>query len=316
MTLLLGILGLILLIFGAELLVRGASRLALGFGIAPLVVGLTVVAFGTSAPELAVSVRTSLAGDGSIALGNALGSNLFNILAIMGLAAIISPQAVDSKIIRTDVPLMIAAAGLVWLFAWGGTIAFWEAAVLAGLLVVYTGWTVWAARKEPSEASLDEVVVSSRFDRILGSVPAQVVALVVGLGLLVLGSGLLVDSAIIVARYFGLSEVVIGLTIVAAGTSLPELATTIVAAFRGEREIAVGNVVGSNIFNALGVVGLAGLAAGNIAVPDSVLALDLPLMVGVSVLVLPIIYTDSQVSRVEGALLLSGLVGYWWWLLH
>jgi cation:H+ antiporter len=315
MSIALGLLGLIILVVGADLLVRGASRLALGFGIAPLVVGLTVVAFGTSAPELAVSVRTSLAGDSAMALGNAIGSNMFNILAIMGIAAIISPQAVDSKLIRTDVPIMIACAAVVWLVAWSGEIARWEAAILTVLLVIYTGWTVWKARSEPTEIHLEEVVITSKLDRILGSKVAQIAAMAVGLGFLVLGSDLLVDAAVLIARFFGLSEVVIGLTIVAAGTSMPELATTVVAAVRGEREIAVGNVVGSNIFNALGVVGLAGVAGGAIAVPQTVLSVDIPLMFGVSVLVLPIIYTDSRVSRFEGATLLAGLVAYWTWLL-
>lgn len=315
MTLILGIFGLLLLVAGADLLVRGASRLAVGFGVAPLVVGLTVVAFGTSAPEMAVSVRTAAAGEGALALGNALGSNVFNILAILGVAAIVSAQAVDSKLIRTDVPLMIAAAGLVWLFALDGAIALWEGAILFGLLVIYTGWTVVMAKKENVEVSLDEIAISSDPQSFFGSKPAQLGAIAVGLVMLVFGADLLVDAAVSIARKFGVAEVVIGLTIVAAGTSLPELATTVVAAFRGEREIAVGNVVGSNIFNALGVVGLAGLVGSPIEVPAQMLSVDLPVVFGVSVLVLPIIYTGSRVSRLEGLVLVAGLVGYWGWLL-
>lgn len=313
MTIALGILGLILLIVGAELLVRGASQLAISWGVAPLVVGLTVVAFGTSSPELAVSIRTSLEGDGALAIGNALGSNVFNILAILGLAAVISPQMVESKLIKLDVPLMIAAAGLVWIFAADGTLAVWEGAILASLIVAYTVWTVLSAKKDP--ATVDEADLPGEPEGMFGKRWVQVVAMVVGFGLLLGGAELLVAAAVEIARMFGMPEVVIGLTIVAAGTSLPELATTVVAAFRGAREIAVGNVVGSNIFNALGVTGLASITAGGIVVPETVLAVDLPVMFVVSLCVLPVIYTGSKVSRLEGAALLAGLVAYWGYLL-
>jgi cation:H+ antiporter len=313
MTILLGLVGLLLLIAGAELLVRGASHLAIGWGVPPLVVGLTVVAFGTSSPELAVSIRTAAVGDGAIALGNALGSNAFNILAILGMAAIISPQAVDSKLIKLDVPIMIAAAAAVWAFAYDGRLVLWEGVILLSALIIYTGWTVWMARKHPADVPVEDLPIVP--DGPMSKRWLQIVAMVVGFGLLLLGSELMVSAAVAIARIVGLPEVVIGLTIVAAGTSLPELATTVVAAFRGAREIAVGNVVGSNIFNALGVTGVASIAGGSIDVPTSLLAVDLPVIMLVSVLVLPIIYTDNEVSRAEGAVLVAGLVGYWMYLL-
>lgn len=311
-TILLLIAGLALLIIGAEILVRGASRLAAAFGISPLVIGLTVVAFGTSSPELAVSVQSALAGQADIALGNVVGSNIFNILFILGISALIIPLVVAQQLVRLDVPIMIGVSVLVYLFGLNGQISRLEGLLLFAGIVAYTGFLIRQSRKETKE--VQEEYAQEFGDgkpRGAGQYLLNLVLVVAGLALLVLGARWLVDSAVSLAQALGLSELIIGLTIVAAGTSMPEVATSIVAAIRGERDIAVGNVVGSNIFNLLAVLGLTSLVAPDgVPVPAAALAFDLPVMTAVAVACLPVFFTGFRIARWEGALFLGYYAAY------
>jgi cation:H+ antiporter len=305
-------LGLVALVAGAELLVRGASKLSLSFGISPLVVGLTVVAFGTSAPEMAVSVQSALAGQVDIAIGNVVGSNIFNVLLILGASALITPLIVNQQLIRQEVPVMIAVSLLAWALAADGGIGRWDGVLLFSLVIAYTVLLIRQSRRETQavRAEYDEAFAAPRsgWDAHWG---VQVALILGGLALLVLGSRWLVEAAIAFAQYLGVSELVIGLTIVAAGTSLPEVATSILAAIRGERDIAVGNVVGSNIFNILAVLGLsATVAPASLTVSPAVLAFDIPVMVAIAIACLPIFFTGNLIARWEGFLFLAYYAAY------
>jgi cation:H+ antiporter len=306
------LLGLLLLLAGAELLVRGSSRLALRFGISPLVIGLTVVAFGTSAPELAVSVQSALAGQSGIAVGNIVGSNIFNVLMVLGLSALITPLVVSLQLVRLDVPLMIGASLLFWIMALDGRIGLLDGLLLTSGIVVYTVFAILQSRKESASVQVEyaqELGESENTWTVKLSVP--IAFIVGGLLLLVLGAHWLVESAAAIARTLGVSEVIIGLTIVAAGTSLPELATSVVAAFRGERDIAVGNVIGSCVFNLLAIAGIAALVApGGLEVATSMLRFDIPVMVVVALACLPIFATGHLIARWEGALFLGYYLAY------
>lgn len=313
MTVALFVLGLIALVAGAQLLVRGSSRLALSFGISPLVVGLTVVAFGTSAPELAVSVRSAWGGQVDIALGNVVGSNIFNVLFILGLSALIAPLVVAPQLIRQEVPIMLGASLLLFLLALDGGISRADGALLFALVIAYTVFLIRQSRRE-TRATQDEYAqefgarATATWDRHWG---VQVALILAGLALLVLGANWLVDAAVAFARMLGLSEMVIGLTIVAAGTSLPEVATSVVATVRGERDIAVGNVIGSNAFNILAVLGLSGLVAPQaLTVAPALLSFDLPVMIAVAVACLPIFFTGHTIARWEGVLFLFYYAAY------
>ncbi|MAL98096.1 MAG: sodium:calcium antiporter [Alteromonadaceae bacterium] len=305
-------LGLVLLVAGAEVLVRGATRLAAAFGISPLVVGLTVVAFGTSAPEMAVSVQSSLSGTGDIALGNVVGSNIFNVLAILGLSALVVPMLVSRQLIRQDVPVMVAASVLAFALAFDGTLGRIDGLVLFAGVIAYTAFLIVSSRRQ-------QKLANDEFAREYGPAEApqsdswlkNALFVAAGLVLLVVGSDLLVSGAVVLARALGLSELVIGLTIIAASTSLPEVATSVTAALKGERDIAVGNVVGSNIFNLLAVLGLASLVAPEgLAVPASALAFDFPVMLAVAIACLPIFFSGYVVNRWEGLLFLGYYVAY------
>ncbi|GIK26525.1 MAG: sodium:calcium antiporter [Betaproteobacteria bacterium] len=318
MTIAMFVFGLAMLVAGAQLLVRGASKLALSFGISPLVVGLTVVAFGTSAPEMAVSVRSSWGGQVDIALGNVVGSNIFNVLFILGLSALVAPLLVAPQLIRQEVPLMIGASLLVFGVALDGGIGRGDGALLFGLLVAYTVFLIRQSRRE-SRATQDEYAqefaapAAGAWDRHWA---VQLALIGGGLALLVLGANWLVDAAVNFARALGLSEMVIGLTIVAAGTSMPEVATSLVATLRGERDIAVGNVIGSNTFNLLGVLGLSSLVAPHaLPVPPAMLNFDLLVMIGVALACLPIFFTGHVIARWEGALFLAYFIAYMAYLL-
>ncbi|WP_112873604.1 calcium/sodium antiporter [Paracoccus endophyticus] len=307
--------GLVLLVVGAELLVKGASRLALALGLSPLVVGLTVVAFGTSAPEVAVSVGAVWGGQNDIAIGNVVGSNIFNVLFILGVSALVTPLAVNRQVIRQEVPIMIAVSALLLVMLHGDrVIGTAEAALLLVLLVGYTAFLVIQSRRANGRAQ-DEVMpdgVAADASPGAGSRLAQVVLIVGGLACLVVGSRLLVTAAVSFAKALGVSDLVVGLTIVAAGTSLPEVATSITAAVRGNRDIAVGNVVGSNVFNILGCLGLSGLAAGGagIAVAPSILAFDAWVMLVTAIACLPIFLTGREIARWEGAVFVAYYVFY------
>ena len=311
------VVGLITLVAGAQLLVRGASKLALSFSISPLVVGLTVVAFGTSAPELAVSVRSAWGGQVDITLGNVVGSNIFNVLFILGVSALIAPLVVVPQLIRQEVPIMLGACVLLFLLALDGGISRLDGALLFSLLIVYTVFLIRQSRRE-QQATQDEYAQEfsrgeSTWDHHWS---AQLGLIAVGLVLLVLGANWLVDAAVAFARVLGLSEMVIGLTIVAAGTSLPEVATSVVATLRGERDIAVGNVIGSNTFNILSVLGLSSLVAPQaMTVAPALLSFDMPVMIAVALACLPIFFTGHVIARWEGALFLFYYVAYTVWLL-
>lgn len=310
--LLMFLLGLAALTLGAELMVRGAARLALSFGISPLVVGLTIVAFGTSAPEMAVSAGAALNGSGDLAIGNVVGSNIANILLILGLSALIVPLAVNEQIIRQEIPIMIGTCLLFLVFALDGKIGRDEGVVLFLLVIFYTVFLVVQSRRASKAAEAefaDEMPdTSSRWD---AHWSVQLLLVAGGLGLLVLGADWLVDAAVAVARAFGVSDLVIGLTVVAVGTSMPEIATSLVAAWRGERDIAVGNVVGSNIFNVLAVLGFSSLIAdGGIAVSEAARNFDLWVMLAVSFACLPIVVTGREIARWEGGVFLAYYIAY------
>ncbi|HKK93077.1 MAG TPA: calcium/sodium antiporter [Longimicrobiales bacterium] len=321
-TLVLFVGGGILLVGGAELLVRGASRIAAGLGISPLVVGLTVVAFGTSAPEFAVSIGSSLAGNADVALGNVVGSNIFNILFILGIAALFAPLVVERQLVRFDLPVALGASLLVGLMALDGEIGALDGALLMTGLVVYVTTLIRmgsgpATAGAATESNDPPAGVGPDPDppRPGGSRTTDVFVALVGLALLVLGSRWFVGAAVTTAERLGVSELVIGLTVVAAGTSLPEVATSVLASLRGQRDIAVGNVIGSNVFNLLGVLGAGALAApGGMAVSTGALTFDIPLMIAVTLVAVPILYSGWIVSRWEGALFLLWYVAYTSWL--
>lgn len=303
--------GVVLLVGGAELLVRGASRLAAAASISPLVIGLTVVAYGTSAPELAVSLGAAYAGTDQLALGNVVGSNVFNVLLILGISAIITPMVVDQQVVRREVPLLIGLSIAVLLFGWDGRIDRVEGLLLGAGAVAYTVWTIRQSRRESK-------AIESEYEAEFGTrevesvrFPIEILRVISGLVLLVIGARWLVEESIRFARYLGVEEIVIGLTVVAAGTSLPEVATSVVAAIRGERDIAVGNVIGSNIFNILAVLGFsAALGPGGISVPESALAFDVPVMIAVAVACLPIFLSDYRIDRWEGFVFFGYYVAY------
>lgn len=307
--------GLALLVAGAELLVRGAASVASALGISPLVIGLTVVSFGTSAPELVTGIVAAVRGEPGIVIGNVVGSNIFNVLMILGLAAVFAPLAVDRQLIRVDVPVMVALSAFVWALAGDGTLARWEGALLVAGLLVYVVVTVRASRRAAPELE-DRVSEGLHLPPAPRRLGRDVVLIVVGLALLVWGAAWLVDGAAGVARALGVSELVIGLTLVAAGTSLPELATSVVAALRGHTDIAVGNVVGSNVFNLLAVLGTSAVVArGGVGVSPQALAFDLPVMLLVAAACVPVFLSGGKVERWEGALFLGVYAGYLAWML-
>ncbi|MBI2423343.1 MAG: calcium/sodium antiporter [Candidatus Hydrogenedentes bacterium] len=302
--------GLVLLTAGAEFLVRGASHLAALAGVSSLVIGLTVVAFGTSAPEFAVSLNSAFHDQSDIALGNVVGSNIFNVLFILGVCALILPLRVDSQLVRWDVPLMIGVSVLLFLMCLDGEIGRVNGALLFAGIVAYTAYSIWKSRSESAAVKAEYEQEFGVHEKPSVSVFAWNLGLVVtGLVLLVVGARLFVDGAVTIAEAFGVSQLVIGLTVVAAGTSLPEVATSIVATIRGERDIAIGNVVGSNIFNILSVLGAASLAKP-IHVASSALWVDIPVMLGVALICLPIFFTGLLIRRWEGLLFLGLYVLY------
>ena len=297
--------GLALLVIGAESLVRGSSRLATAMGVPPLVIGLTVVAYGTSTPELAVSVQAAMAGQADIAIGNVVGSNIFNVLFILGISAAIAPLVVSRQLVWIDVPLMVGVSIVMLLMALDGRISRVEGGLLMSLIVVYTAFLVRQARKERAAArdaaAADGAEATSTSRSAVRTWVVNLAYIAAGLGLLVVGARWFVESSISIARMMGVSELVIGLTVVAAGTSMPEVATSIIATIRGERDIAVGNVVGSNIYNIRAVLGLAALVSpAGVGVAPAALDFDIPVMVAVAVACLPIFFTGHVIARWEG----------------
>jgi len=305
--------GFILLVIGAEVLVRGAARLAARFGISPLIIGLTVVAFGTSAPEMAVSTQSAFLGQGDIAIGNVIGSNIFNVLVVLGLSALIIPLLVSRQLVRFDVPIMIGAGFLAWFLAMDGSYSRLDGLILFSCIVTYTGYLIISSLRawKPGQAMVGDDEYSAQVNPHRFASLINAAYILAGLVLLVAGSNLLVSGAVSLAQALGLSELVIGLTIIAIGTSLPELATSLIAAWKGERDIAVGNIVGSNLFNLLAVLGLAGLVSPEkISVARSAIEFDFPVMLAVMVACLPIFFAGYRINRWEGALFLSYYIAY------
>ncbi|KAA3651924.1 MAG: sodium:calcium antiporter [Proteobacteria bacterium] len=306
---LLFIAGLLALTVGADVLVRGASRLALSFGLSPLVVGLTIVAFGTSAPEIAVAIDAALAGQSALTLGNVVGSNICNLLLILGIGALLTPLSIAGQVIRQEVPVMIGASALVVVLALNGQIGQGEGAVLVALLVVYLIFLVRQSRRasrseQAHYGDLPDTATGGHWS-------LDVLKVVAGLALLVLGADWLVDAAVFFARWLGVDDLVIGLTVVAIGTSLPEIATSVMAAVRGERDMAIGNAVGSNVFNLLGCLGLAGLIApAGLPVPAAALDFDLWVMLAVAVACLPVFLVRREIARWEGAVFIAYYIAY------
>jgi len=309
--------GFLVLTLGAEALVRGASRLAAAFGIAPLIIGLTVVAFGTSAPEMAVSALSGLRGQADVALGNVVGSNIFNVLCVLGLSALITPLTVLRQLIRQDVPVMIAATLIVCWMSMDGVIGRTDGLLLFAGIMFYTAWLIFKSRRDGAAAEDNfEKKYAPREPRGFKTLLKNGTLTAAGIGLLVLGSRWLVDGATAIALSVGMSELTVGLTIVAFGTSLPEAATSIVASLRKEPDIAVGNIIGSNLFNLMAVLGLAGaVTRDGIAVAPAALHFDLPVMAAVAIACLPVFITGGRISRGEGALFFGYYLAYMTYLI-
>lgn len=298
------VIGLVALIGGAELLVRSASRLAVTAGISKLVIGLTVVAFGTSAPELAISIQAGVNGQTDIMVGNIIGSNLTNILLILGLSALIIPLKVHKTLIKVDLPFLIAITLLVYILSLNGFFTIWECLLLTIILVVYLLYLF--RQKGDIEIPLADEETKTR-----QSVPKNMLLLVLGFAGLILGARWIVSSAIIFAEIAGVSELVIGLTVVAIGTSLPEIVISLLAAFKGEKDIAVGNIIGSNILNLLAVLGVSGMFIPDaIPIQQSLISVDLLLLIGATILCFPIFYTGRRIVRWEGAMFLVLYIAY------
>lgn len=286
---------LILLFFGGEIFVKGSSSLAYKLGIAPMVVGLTIVALGTSSPELGVSIKASLIGNNNISIGNVVGSNIFNFLFILGLCSIISPLKVRYEFIKFDVPVMIFASLLLGLLSYNNQISVLDGTILFACAILYIFKLIRSNKSDEHQAQ-----VKNESYLKIG------LFMVLGLSLLIIGSDLLVDSAISISEHFGISDKIIGLTIVAAGTSLPELVTSIIATIRGEREIAIGNIIGSNILNIFVIIGLsAPFSKAGLIVEPTILRIDMPLMIFTAIIAWPLMRTGHQLGRKEGSLLVG-----------
>ncbi|MHC6227208.1 calcium/sodium antiporter [Pseudomonas sp. X10] len=299
--------GLLLLIGGAELLVRAALRLALRLHVRPLIIGLSLVAFGSTAPQLTVSLQAAYQGAPDVAVGSVIGSNIFNVLVILGLAALIIPLRVSRQLVRLDIPLMILASALVYLLAFTGHLGRLEGALLLLGLLGYLA-ILWHQSRHYARTYPAPEPVTVRAGRFWFGAALQVL---LGLGLLSLGGHLLLEAAVEVATDLGLSERIIGLTVVAVCTSLPELAAALIAALRGEREVAVGTVIGSNLFNLLAVLGLTALVAPEpLSISPNALDFDLPVMLGVAILSLPVFYSGYRVTRAEGLVFLCLYLAY------
>lgn len=308
-----GLAGLGLLVLGGELLVRGGGALGVRLGLSPLVVGLTIVAFATSAPELAVSVGAALGGAPGLAVGNVVGSNITNVLLVLGLAAVVLPVVATSGLVKVDVPVLLGLSALLLVLSLDGTISTVDGLVVLALLLAHVAWSVRAGRRA-TRVEADRVAASGVAAEVPEKpvgVPLAVVLVVLGVAALVGGAELVVGAARDLGSAFGLSDLVVGLTVVAIGTSLPELATSLVAAVRGEREMAIGNVVGSGIFNIGAVMGVTALVSpAGVPVDAAAVNFDMPVMVLVAFVLLPVVFTGFVVDRWEGAVLLGYFAAY------
>jgi cation:H+ antiporter len=306
-TLLLFVFGFVGLIIGGELLVRGAARLAADVGISPLIVGLTVVAFGTSSPEIAVMAQAAFGGQSDLIIGNVVGSNIANVLLILGLSAIAAPLMVPRRLIRLEVPLMILVSIVMLLVALDGRVSRLEGGILC---VGFLTHLLFMLREQRGTARAGQNRVMMR-RRNWKDWVRNASLVILGLALLAIGSNWLVGGAVAFARALGVSELILGLTVIAVGTSLPELATSIIAGLRGARDIAVGNIIGSNIFNILAGFGLtAMIAPGGVQVSQAALRFDIPVMIASAAACLPIFYIGHSISRWEGGLFLGYYIAY------
>ena len=301
--------GLAGLYFGAEWLVKGASRFASSFNIKPVVIGLTIVAFGTSTPELVTSVIASIKHSSDIAMGNVIGSNIANIGLILGLSAIVQPLKIDMKLIYREMPIMVGISMLLYFMGWNGALSRLEGGILLIGILAYTCYVYRVALKESKSIELEY----EEFIGIKDNVAKDIFLIIIGIGALVGGAYMLVHSAIYFARVIGISELVIGLTVIAVGTSIPELATSMVAAIRKESDISVGNVLGSNIFNILAVLGIAAIIQP-LQVNSASLRIDMPVMLFFSIFLIPIITWKFVLTRGQGVLLLIWYGAYVFWL--
>ena len=302
--------GLVLLFFGADWLVKGAVTMALHLGLSPLIVGLTVVALGTSLPEALVSVQAAIDNQGGIALGNVIGSNILNIALILGLSALIQPLKVDSHLVKADVPLLVGASFLLIVLLEDFHISRMEGALLLLCIVFYvTGNIMTVKRTSPTEDEIEGMEIPEDQSK---NLLRHIGLLVLGLIALAFGSSFLVSGAVDLARLWGLSEALIGLTIVSIGTGTPELATALMAAYRKTADLAIGNAVGSNLFNIMFVVGLAGLVAPMDA--TGINPSDLYVMFGLTILLLPTVWTGMVLDRKEGFLFVAIYVAYIYYL--
>jgi cation:H+ antiporter len=299
------ILGSVLLYFGADSLVKGNSRLALNLGITPMIIGLTVVAFGTSAPELIVSLSAGLQGKSDIALGNVIGSNICNIALILGLAAVIKPVDFEIKSISKDLWVMLIASVAVLVMALDGDLDKYDGGILALGIIAYIFYNIRKSRGVPQEVDIEKYVGKTKFQ---DKNVYHIMLIIVGLVILLMGANLFLEGAVRLAQLFGLSNTVIGLTVVALGTSLPELAVSSVASFKGETEISLGNVVGSNIFNLLMILGITALIFPIDA--NDISYIDIGIMIFVSLIIIPMGMRKNRFGRIDGAILLSIYIAY------
>ncbi|MCL1869829.1 MAG: calcium/sodium antiporter [Promicromonosporaceae bacterium] len=316
MTIVMLVAGLAALIAGAEIIVNFGTRLARMLGISPLIIGLTIVSIGTSAPELAVGIDAMRRDAGSLVLGNIAGTNMVNLLLILGLSAAIRPIALQKQTFRLDLPAMVVSSILLLVLSLDGSLSTWDGALLLGVAIVYTGILLWTARREASAEGLAKHVDESadeppRPPRRPRQVALYLGLTVVGIAVVVLGADWLVSAAVDIAGHFGVSDTLIGLTVVAIGTSLPELATTITATIRGARSIAVGNLIGSSTYNLTFILGTSLLfGPSQVGVDQQLISLDLPLMIGAALLCIPVFLSGRRIARVEGLAFVGAYAAY------
>jgi cation:H+ antiporter len=298
------LLGVIILYLGAEWLVRGSAIMAKLLGISPLIIGLTVIGFGTSAPELVVSMVAAIRKVDDIALGNIIGSNIANIGLVLGLSALISPLKINPDILKRELPIMILVSGVLYLMSLDLRISFIEGAVLFAGIILFNAVGYYSVK-----SGLESDKLAGAESGVAGTRKRQILLITVGLAGIIGGAQLMVRSAVFVAKEFGISELVIGLTLVALGTSLPELAVSTVAAFRKESEISIGDVVGSNIFNILMVIGIVAMICP-LKVSSETLRLEFPVLLIFGIVLIPMMITGLTISRIEGAILTVGYLGF------
>lgn len=312
--------GLAALVAGAEVMVRGGAQLAARFGISPIIIGLTLVSIGTSMPELAVGVVAAVEGSGALAVGNIAGTNVVNVLLILGLSALLVPLALQMRTIRFELPIMALAAILLWALAADGVLSRTDGVILVVGAVAYTAGVVWSAKRESRQvaAEFSDEVATEFFDeqdpaadRTARRTAVLIAMTVAGIAVVVIGAEWLVDGAVGIARHFGVTDALIGLTVVAIGTSAPELVTTVVSTIRGDRDIAIGNLAGSSIYNVLLILGVTCLVPSNgLPLPDSLVRIDIPIMVAVALVCIPIFLSGRRVTRGEGAVMVAAYLAY------